>query len=298
MLKYRLLVWLTAIFWGGSFVATKVVIAQYPPVFVAAIRFGIAYSVLFLIQRKPSGARKSSVLWAGLWGITLYFLFENLGISLTSPTNAVLIISLIPVMHMIFFWIFGKTKIRRGQWIGGCIAFLGVGIVITNGQLTLGVHPLGDLLMFGACFAWILYTFHIINTHPDQKKRESLNTIAVTREVTFWGMIFLIPFSVGEMLVVQPPLQTLVPSLSSILGLLFLGVCCSSLGYVFWNLAIRHIGPQSTTNAIYLMPVITAFFEAVILNQMPSLFTIIGGSLVILGLMVCESNKKGKARLI
>lgn len=296
-LKYRILLWFTAIIWGSSFVATKVVVSQYSPVFAALIRFVIAYLVLLGLTRKRSGAKKTSVMWAGLWGISMYFIFENYGISMTTPTNAVLIISTVPVLHMIFFWLFGKTKVTKGQWMGAVVAFLGVGVVVTNGQITLELNPLGDLFMFGACLSWILYTFFILRIHPDKKKRESINTITVTRDMTFWGTVFLIPFAIVELSTTRPELSSLIPETQALIGLLFLGVFCSSLAYIFWNLAIKHLGAQSTTNAIYLMPIITAFFEALILGHFPHILTVVGGTMVVLGLMLSESGKKRKVSI-
>jgi drug/metabolite transporter (DMT)-like permease len=74
--------------------------------------------------------------------------------------------------------------------------------------------------------------------------------------------------------------------------MLYLGLICSSIAYYFWNESIRKLGSRKTTNAIYIMPLITAFSQAILLKDIPHMATIIGGVFVIVGLFYTEKKKK------
>jgi len=287
---YHLLLWLTVCFWGVSFVATKVVVSVFPPFFAAILRFLLAWVFLWLFTRKRAYGKRKDLVLAGLWGVTLYFVFENLGLVYTLPTNAVLIISLVPLLNLLYLSLFRKQRLTILQISGAVIAFTGVCIVFLNGNIYLRLNPVGDLLIFGSAISWVFYTHYILRVE-EEKSQKNGDALAVTRSITGWGTLFLIPFGAMEHLIgrSQWSLQSL--GWPFFIGLLFLSLCCSSVGYYLWNTAIRHLGPRHTTNALYLMPIITGVAEALILGSIPNRYTLIGAFFVLLGLYISEQKK-------
>lgn len=301
-MRYQWLLWLTTVFWGISFVATKVVVEVFPPFLAAVIRFCIAWVVLWLFTReKPYGKRKD-LLFTGFWGISLYFVFENLGMVFTYPTNAVIIISLIPILNNLYLLFYYKQKLTTNQIYGCFVAFCGVCIVVFNGNFRFRLNLLGDVLILGAAISWVLYTHFLINIEKE-KNATNGNTLAVTRSITGWGVVCLIPFTIVEMIFNRLPFNESafsgvgnigVVSWQVIAGLCYLGILCSSVGYFFWNKAIQHLGARYTTNAIYVMPVVTAIAESILLRNLPNAYTVTGGALVLSGLFISEWKKKAK----
>src|SRR6056297_1666168 len=143
-MKYYVYLWSTILFWGLSFIATSVIIETLSPIITATIRFFIAWICLMLITRghKSYGSLKSRIL-CGLWGITLYFVFENIALKYTSPTNVSLIISTIPMFNLLYLRIFSSLKIQKKYLIGSTVAFLGVAIVIIGDQFRLEFNLTG-----------------------------------------------------------------------------------------------------------------------------------------------------------
>ena len=77
------------------------------------------------------------------------------------------------------------------------IAITGIILISLNGQKSLNLNPAGDFLAFLAMISWGLYSATV-------KKIEEWNypTAAVTRRIYFYGIIFLIPSSEQQKLVI------------------------------------------------------------------------------------------------
>ncbi|HOK83354.1 MAG TPA: DMT family transporter [Pseudothermotoga sp.] len=278
---YRFLIWSVVFFWGISFVATRVVVLSIPPVTAAFMRFLIASVALILMTRKLPKLLNWHSFFAGFWGVTMYFIFENSGLVYTYPTNASLIVSSAPILYTLFSHLIQKRKTTLTEYFASLIAFFGVAVVILNGRFVLKVSLKGDLMLLGAAFAWVFYTYHV------EKMPDSDSLIGVM-SITFWGVITLFPFAILE------KRSQITFSTPVILSLLYLGIICSGIAYVFWNIGIRRVGARYTTNTIYFIPVITSVAEAILLKNLPNLYTIIGGTLVLLGLWLFNKQERRK----
>ena len=102
----------TAFFWGISFISTKVVLRELPPSTIGLVRFVIASLFLAILLHKlepgsrPKKADLPFLALSGILGISLYFFFENTGISYTSAVNASLIVTFVPLITILLDTIF------------------------------------------------------------------------------------------------------------------------------------------------------------------------------------------------
>ena len=75
---------MTIIIWGTTFVSTKVLLRDFTPVTVLFTRFVIGYAFLWCLKPRvlPFSGWKEELLFAGagLTGVTLYFLLENIAL--------------------------------------------------------------------------------------------------------------------------------------------------------------------------------------------------------------------------
>lgn len=276
---YRLLIWSVVFFWGISFVATRIVVLSIPPITAAFVRFLIASVALILVTKKMPKLLNWHSFFAGFWGVTMYFIFENSGLVYTYPTNASLIVSSAPILYTLFSHLIQKRKTTIIEYLASLVAFFGVAIVIMNGRFVLKVNLIGDLMLLGAAFAWVFYTYHVEKmTDPD--------SLTGVTSITLWGVLTLFPFVIFEK---KPQISFTMPV---IVSLLYLGIVCSGIAYVFWNIGIRRVGARYTTNTIYFIPVITSIAEAILLKNLPNFYTILGGGLVILGLWLFNRQER------
>ena len=81
---------LTILIWGTTFISTKVLLRDFAPVEILFFRFCIGFLALLVIcprrLRSTGWKQERYFLFAGLTGVTLYFLLEN--IALTSPPTS------------------------------------------------------------------------------------------------------------------------------------------------------------------------------------------------------------------
>lgn len=263
--------WLVVFFWGISFIATKKVVQIIDPFSAAFLRFSLAFLFLLPFSRGKLRMKNPHVFLASLWGVFGYFAFENSALVHTAPTNAAIIVSSAPILHLMSSHLFRKKKVNTWMYVGSLLAFAGVALVVLNGRFVLRLNPIGDFLAFGAAVSWVLYTHHI----------EKLGKVGVPENVAimFWGALFFLPFFLKSAPSIQFSFELLFP-------LSYLGIVCSGISYFLWNKAIERIGGEKTTNMIYFIPVVTAISEHVLKRSFPSPVLLLGVFLATSGLFV------------
>jgi drug/metabolite transporter (DMT)-like permease len=273
-------------FWGISFVAIKIVVSVIPPITMAVLRFCISWLILwafskFTIRNKISLSRKAKWLsiLAGLWGITLCFIFENVGVNYTTPAQASILISTMPIFTIVITDFFKRKISSLKLYMMSLVALIGVFVVVLSNGFNIGGDVFGDILILIAAFSWGMYTFYI-------DKLSGYDNLVTTIEMTKWGVIFLIPFSLVEIILRHGEFVPI--KVDVVLWLLFLAALCSGFGYLIWNYVIRTIGPRSAANLIYLVPLISVTSDFLILGNIPSLWFYVGGLILMIGVILGE----------
>lgn len=278
--------------WGISFVCTKVVLTDLPPVSIAFFRQFIAIvPLVFLVRSKKENFKiqKNELLifiLATFFGIVLYFYFENKGLTLTTASNASMLVSAVPAFVLISESIFKRTKIALSSLLCVIASILGVYFVIfDSGTPDFSSDTIiGNLLILCALFSWIVYTF------LSDKLGKKYSSLKMTTLQTFFSIPLFTPFILDEVKYWQ------IPSTISVFNLIFLGVFCSALAYVFYLFGIKTLGPVLPSALLNLIPVVTIFTGVLFLNESISPFQIIGtiliiGSLSFLSLMRLKKDK-------
>jgi len=286
---------LCVLFWGFSFISTKIAIIVFPPMSLAMLRFAIALVFLYFIKLKfaPNERLRAKdiplLLAAGLTGVTLYFYFENNGIALVSASEASIAISSIPALIMITELIAGKITKKDlkpanvRQWIGCLVSIAGVWLV-AGVSFSISGNVTGYIFMTGAAFSWVAYSFL---TRP-------LFAHCSRIYIVFWqtvaGFIFFIPFSAVEFN------SWGAADLEVILHVVFLGIFCSALGYWFYVRAMEDLGVSVCAIFINLIPVVTVIFGFFMLGDRLSFLQWIGAALVVSGVYLAINIKPVKRK--
>lgn len=278
--------------WGSSFTVTKVVVADLPPFYFAFLRHATASVVLLLMlwlrRKKPAPAGKlpvGTLLWMGLTGVTLYYLFLNLSMRYTSAATGALLQGFIPVVIVVMAAVFLKEAMTRKKIAGAIISVLGVFIVGFLQTSSPGEKdPLfGNLLVIGCIMAWSVYTIL-------SKKVARFDATLVTAWITVSGTVFLIPAVVAE--AVYHPL--VMPSLQNWLAILYLGVFASALCYVLYNQSLQYLSAAQVGTFLNLDPVIGAIIAILFLHEKVGWLQVVGCGLVLTGIWL--SSSRGGAR--
>jgi drug/metabolite transporter (DMT)-like permease len=278
---------ITILIWGTTFISTKVLLKTFTPIEILFLRFAIGLIVLSLIypHRIKIKERKQELYFAaaGLCGITLYYLLENIALTYTFASNIGVIISISPFFTAIFAHFFIKgERLRLQFFMGFLIAFAGIFLISFNGFHVLKLNPYGDILAVLAAAVWAVYsilTKKISEFH--------YNTIQATRRIFLYGLIFMIPAII--ILGFKPNLDLLLQPVN-LFNILFLGLGASALCFVTWNVSVIILGAVKTSVYIYMVPVITVATSVIILREKITGIALFGIVLTLAGLFISENK--------
>lgn len=153
----------TIIIWGTTFISTKILLADFQPVEILFFRFVIGFGALILAcphGMKGMDRRQEKVFaLAGLCGICLYYLLENIALTCTLASNVGVIISAAPFFTAILSRLFMKSEGKLGPafFIGFGVAMAGILMISLNGSGP-ELNPAGDILALLAAFVWACYS--------------------------------------------------------------------------------------------------------------------------------------------
>ena len=274
----------TAVVWGTTFISTKILLKSFNPVEILFIRFIMGYLALGIAcpKRIPTGGWKEELTFAGagLCGITLYYLTENLALTYTLASNVGVVVSAAPLFTAVLIHFVAKEeRFGPGFLAGFAVSMAGICLISFNGA-RLELNPLGDLLSVAAAILWACYS--VIT----RKIGESgYSTIMVTRRIFFYGILFLIPTlpvfdcRLGPGRFADPV---------CLFNLVFLGLCASALCFVTWNYAVRVLGAIRTSVYIYMVPVVTVVTSVLVLREKITVMAAAGTVLTLAGLVISE----------
>ena len=288
MLKGHIIAIITILLWGTTFVSTKVLLDDFLPIEILFYRFGLGLiALLIAYPRRLKGTTVKQELMfaaAGLSGVTLYYLLENIGLTYTSASNVAVITSTAPffVAVLAHFFLKGET-IKLRFFVGFAIAIIGITVISFNGQLYFELNPLGDILALSASLVWGFYSVFV-----KKISQYGYNTIQTTRRIFFYGFIFMIP------MVLATPFEFGIERFSdptNLFNMLFLAFGASALCFVTWNYAVKVLGAVKTSVYIYMVPVITVVLSAIVLDEKLNALLVVGILLTLSGLLISEKIK-------
>lgn len=277
---------LTIVIWGTTFISTKVLLTDFQPVEILYFRFAMGLIALLLIYpRRLKGTSKAQELTfaaAGLCGICLYYLLENIALTYTMASNVGVIISVAPFFTALLSHLFLKEERPKVNFfIGFAVAMVGIFLISFNGS-KLELNLMGDLLALLAAFIWACYS-----VLTKKISGYGYHTILTTRRIFCYGILFMIPplflfdFRL-ELARFANPVY--------LFNIIFLGLGASALCFVTWNFAVKMLGAVKTSIYIYMIPVITVVTSVVILHEKITALAAVGTVLTLAGLALSESK--------
>lgn len=277
---------LTIIIWGTTFISTKILLVDFQPVEILFFRFVMGLIALLLVYpRRLKGTSKAQELTfaaAGLCGICLYYLLENIALTYTMASNVGVIISVAPFFTAILSHLFLKEeKPKANFFIGFAVAMAGIFLLSFNGS-KLELNPMGDLLALLAALIWACYS-----VLTKKISGYGYHTILTTRRIFCYGILFMIPplflfdFRLELTRFVNPVY---------LFNIIFLGLGASAFCFVTWNFAVKVLGAVKTSIYIYMVPVITVVTSVVILHEKITALAAVGTVLTLAGLLLSESK--------
>lgn len=274
------------LFWGMTFVSSKVLLKDFTPVEILFNRFVIATLTLLLLAPKAL----KFISWrvelysasCGFYGVTIYFVFENNALRFSNASNVSLIVSTAPLFVAILNRLTDRNA-RLGKYflLGFFIAMSGIAC-LSFSSLSLQLNPEGDLMALGCAVVWGLYSVYVVKLH-----RLGISTMVMTIKSFFYAVLCTVPcmFFYGYDLKPDCLLKPV-----NIVNYLFLAVLASSLSFLIWNKAIAYLGSVKTNVYLYATPVVTAAGAVICIDEKITVYLLLGMVLSIAGLVISQKN--------
>lgn len=279
-----LLLTLTALFWSGNFVLARAIHTDIPPLALSFWRWMIAFTLLlpFIIKPLKQEWPLIKVQWRrvvllALAGISGFNSLVYIGTQYTNATNALLINAFIPVLTLLFSWLFLRLHLLHTQLIGVFISIVGVMVILSRGDwqvFTALSFNRGDLLIFIAAICWALYTLWMKALDP------KINRIVFLAVIIFIGILFIVPFYLWEW-IHSPAIQL---SHEVVFSFIYVGIFPSILAIWFYNYGVAQVGPARASLFIHLMPVFGTLMSGLFLGEHFYLYHVIGISAIFSGI--------------
>jgi drug/metabolite transporter (DMT)-like permease len=289
-LAYGLLI-IATLSWSANFIVGKFsTLFLIPPLSLNFFRWLIVWFILlpfFIVSViKQFHIIKANFGLLFLMGITSTGLFNSLvytALNYTQVVNAVLMISVIPIVVAIFSSMLGVEQSSRFHYYGLVLSLMGVGTIIFKGSLDLLLQlnfNQGDLWMVAAVIAWAIYSTLL------KKKKLPFTQFELIFILTTIGTVFLIP----QFLYEQVNGYKTNFNLAFYLIVTFIVIFPAMLAYYCWQKAIEIIGPNRASIFLHLMPIFGAIMALIIFNEQFVAFHYIGTVFIVSGIYI--SNRK------
>ena len=278
---------LAVIFWGTSFIATKVALNELTPKTIISLRLILASSLLLIIAliRKENFSvnRRNHLNIFVLALIAVFHLWIQVtGLKFTTAANTGWIIGTAPIFMAILALIFFREKIAALQIIGIVIAMTGLLLLVGKGDITNIdlIENKGDLLVLASAFTWGVYSM------VNKKISLSYPPLMTILYLFIMMALIIIPFNLN-----QPSINSVVHlSLNGWISILFLGLFCSGISYVIWAYSLRDLESAKVGAFLYFEPLVTVFAAWLLLSESITFLMILSGAIITFGVVLVNKE--------
>jgi len=278
--------------WGASFVATKISLQYAAPTTIVWLRFSMGVVILGLtvaLKKQfplPHGKDWGYFALLGFLGITFHQWLQSTGLLTAQATTTAWIVATTPVFMALLGLILLRENLVLYQVAGIFLATFGVLLVVTKGNLAVlttgNFGTQGDFLVLISALNWAVFS---------TLSRSGLQKHPATRMMFFvmgfgWLFTSILFFTTSGL-----------EQISSIpwdgwVAILFLGILCSGIAYIFWYDALKDLPVAQTGAFLYLEPIVTVIVASIVLAEPLLLASAIGGITILVGIWLVNRPSK------
>ncbi len=276
---------LTALFWGGTFIAGWQVSRSHHlgPFSIAFLRFALASVLLLSLARVKEGRfprlNKRQILLVLALGLTGVFAYNTLffkGLSLIEASRASLIVETCPAFIAIASALLFHERLAGLQIVGIPLSICGAVVVISRGdlgQIATGGVGRGELFLLGCVLNWAAFSL------LGQVAMRRLSPLVSISYASLAGALALAGPALYEGLA-----QTVLhASLLDWTSIAYLAVCGTVIGFVWYYEGVRLIGTTRAGLFINFVPISAVILAFLMLREPITWSLAVGAALVVSG---------------
>ncbi|MHA1456474.1 MAG: DMT family transporter [Promethearchaeota archaeon] len=249
---------ITTVLWGTSFIITKSITKDLPPLFY---RF--------------KGFNKKTLYGGIITGI-LYFIsitFQTYGLQTTTAGKAGFVTGLGTVLVPFMMWFVYKKRVKSRVWIAVVLSVVGMGFLLLEGES--GVF-IGDMLVLVCA---VFYAIFIV-ANDDYVRKVDIYLFSALQLAT------LSLLSLGSSLVLGENWNISSKPMDFWVIMVYMGIGVTTLTFLFQNYGQQHLTPAKTAIIFTLEPVFAAFFGFLFGGELLTVFGLIGATIIFIALLI------------
>lgn len=275
---------LTTIIWGSSFVVMKNSVDLIPPCYLLALRFTVAaVCMLAVFWPQNKGMSRKDIQYGAILGIFLFtsYVFQTYGLKYTTASKNAFITTLYVIIVPFLHWAFNRKRPSGRNLVAAVLAVIGLALLSLEGDM--GIN-LGDFLTL---ICGIFFAVHIvfIDRYTEEHSPVRLTTMQmITSAVLGW---ILAPALDGKM-------DMGILNTSLILGLLYLGIFSTMIGFLLQNVGQKYLSPNTSSILLSFESVFGLTFSVILLGDHLTAKLLLGCAMMFGAVIISEYNPKKK----
>lgn len=272
---------LTITLWASAFVGIRIGLAGYEPGSLALLRFLVASAFMGIvyygqgIEKRMLWKDRIQLMIGGMAGIGIYHICLNYGELSVSAGIASFIVGLMPVITVLLSLIFLQEKLSRGVWVGIFISILGL-VILAIGEgsepgMQQGILAILVSALMGAVLTIIQKHFSGIY-HP----------VAIISWVMWGGTLLLLMFTPALVHDIQKA------DFHTTAAVVYMGIFPAAIAYLAWGYALKYLSASTASVSLYAMPLVSTLLGFILLNEQPSLISLIGSGITLFGAVIAN----------
>ena len=265
-----------AVLWGLNYVAIKISVIHFPPIYASGLRFALVAAILIWFTKPPIGNFIPVFMISVVLG-TLHFIFVFTGLTGVDPSVSSIILQLGTPFSALMAWLMLNDAFGWRRTIGMLIAFGGVAIVA--GEPSVSSSLFHVVLCLGAAVCWGLSNILI-------KKLDGVGPI----QLNAWMALFAAPqlFIVSALMEEGQWAATKSAGMTEWASIVFMAVGASAIAYGLWYHLMNKYEVSRIVGINLMPPVFAALSSAWLLGEVLGWEKIVGGLLTLFGVAVIQ----------
>jgi len=285
---------LTAVFWGGTFIAGRILAQEVQPWSGSFLRFLVAsvgmIPLVWHFEGRLQPLRKKEVLLvflSGMTGVFLYNVFFLTGLQTVQAGRASVIVDSNPVLISLFAaLLFRGERMTPRKILGVALSVCGAVFVITRGhpeEILQGAAGRGEMFIFGCVASWVSYSL------IGKVVMRDVQPVSAVTYACLVGASALLPPALIEGMAGNLGSY----SIASWLSIVYLGFFGTCIGFIWYYEGIREIGPSRAGVFINFVPISAVVLSFFLLGETVDASLLIGTALVLSGIYLANRSAGG-----
>jgi drug/metabolite transporter (DMT)-like permease len=282
-IRYWILLTFLGALWGSAFMFIKVATPEFGPIALVNTRLLIASLIFLPILFQKKYIHLLKPIWKQVLVLSImnnaipFTLFSYASFGADSNILAILnATTAFNTMIIAYLWIGERVSLK--QLFGLILGFIGI-FILVNPQNS-------DTTLIASLSALLAAFFYSYSTVYIQRQSVNANKMVLIGWSIVFSAVFMIPVSIFN-------LPETLPSASAIGSAFWLGAVSTGLGFLGYVRLIDKIGAVKTSTVAYFLPVFGIIWGSIFLDEKITYTIILGCLIVLIGIYLSNSNKKG-----